>query len=234
MKKLTIMLCVISALVAFMPLKVSAAGFVKTGDSYCNDTDISGGAWYGTFKKGSICYKYTDEANGIKEWTYYLTPSSSLKTLYYEIQPSSTIEIQSVKVNSSAFLAETEKTSTGHRVLLSSNNPNGVTNGTKVLLFTVTTKDLAKEGCYLDISPLSIPKCEVIGSNYYDNNGNNVTQAEFEAACGSGTPIDPDEPDIPDSPQTGSVIPYVAVGGGLLAIAGVYFFSRKSNKMYKI
>ena len=53
----------------------------------------------------------------------------------------------------------------------------------------------------------------------------------YEEVCEGVTP---DEPDVPDTPNTGNPIPYIAVGGGLIAIAGVYFYSRKSNRMYKI
>lgn len=230
MKKIAIMLSVVGVLFAFMPLKASAAGFVKNGDSYCNDADISGGK-YGTFKKGDVCYKYTDEANGIKEWTYYLTANSGIKTIYLEVQPSSTIEIQSIKENSNAFiLANNDKTTTGNRLLLYSTNPSGLSNGSRTLLFTITTKDLGDEGCYLNISPLEVPNCEVINGEYFDKDGNSITKEEYDEVCAGVVPDVPDE----KNPETGSVIPYIAVGGGLLAIAGVYFFSRKSNKFYKI
>ncbi len=67
-----------------------------------------------------------------------------------------------------------------------------------------------------------------------------ITETEYKEICEGyvpDDPTDPDEPlppDIPENPKSGSVIPYVAVGGGLIAIAGLYLFSRKSNKMYRL
>lgn len=230
MKKITIILSVIGLLLAFVPMNASAAGFQDDGSgNFCNDADISGGQ-YGTFKKGDVCYKYTDSANGIKEWTYRLTTKSNLKTIYLEVQPSSSIEIQSIKAGSGLLKADDTKTSTGNSILLLSANSNGINSGEKVTLFTVVTKDLATEGCYLNVSPLSTG-CQVIANTYFDKNGNIITEEQYNEVCGGKGP---EEPDIPDTPNTGNPIPYIAVGGGLIAIAGVYFYSKKSNKMYKI
>ena len=78
--------------------------------------------------------------------------------------------------------------------------------------------------------------CQIVtddnGTKYFDNNYKEVTETEFEEACNGKTP--PVDTDVPNSPDTGSVIPYIAVGGGLVAIAGVYLYSRKANKVYKI
>lgn len=230
MKKLTIILSVIGLLLMSMPMNASAASFKDDGSgNFCNDADISAGK-YGTFKAGDVCYKYTDSANGIKEWTYRLTTKTNVKTIYLEVQPSSSIEIQSIKAGSGLLKADDTKTSTGNALLLFATNSNGINSGEKVTLFTVVTKDLATEGCYLNVSPLN-PACQVIANTYLDKNGNIITKEQYEEVCEGVTPTDPD---VPDTPNTGNPIPYIAVGGGLVALAGVYFYSRKSNKMYKI
>lgn len=230
MKKLTIILSVIGLLLAVLPMNASAAGFKDDGSgNFCNDADISAGR-YGTFKAGDVCYKYTDSANGIKEWTYRLTTKTNVKTVYLEVQPSSSIEIQSITAGSGILKADDTKTSTGNSLFLLTANSNGINSGETVTLFKVVTKDLATEGCYLNISPLN-PACQVIANTYLDKNGNVITKEQYAEVCEGITPGDPD---IPDTPNTGNPIPYIAVGGGLIAIAGVYFYSRKSNKMYKI
>ena len=65
-----------------------------------------------------------------------------------------------------------------------------------------------------------------------DDNGNAISEEEYNQVCGNTT-TPGDNNDVP-SPETGSVVPYIAIGGGLLAIVAVYFFSKRSNKVYKI
>ncbi len=38
----------------------------------------------------------------------------------------------------------------------------------------------------------------------------------------------------PENPETGSAISYIAIGAGVLLVAGAYVLSRKNTKMYKI
>ena len=59
-------------------------------------------------------------------------------------------------------------------------------------------------------------------------------EGKLYEACEGYTPSESNPTDVPNSPDTGSVVPYVAIGGGLVAIAAVYLYSRKSNKVYKI
>ena len=112
----------------------------------------------------------------------------------------------------------------------------GISSGERVLLFTVITRDLegADEECELSLVPQNLNCNTNIDGYYFDNDGNSITAQEYAEVCGNTTPVDPDDPnDIPNS-QTGSVVPYVAIGGGILAVVVVYLFSRKSNKVYKI
>ena len=92
-----------------------------------------------------------------------------------------------------------------------------------------------KSECKISYSPLGV-SCITLEDKsgntiYLDKNGNSITKEQYTEVCEGGTPT---EPDVPDTPNTGNPIPYIAVGGGLVALAGVYFYSRKSNKMYKI
>ena len=63
------------------------------------------------------------------------------------------------------------------------------------------------------------PKCKVVDGKYYDNNGNIVSKAAYEAACGI------------ENPETGINTTIVVVITGTLLAIGCYAFFRK-NKMY--
>lgn len=98
--------------------------------------------------------------------------------------------------------------------------------------------DPNNKNCNLSYAPLST-QCSNVNGKYFDNNGKLVTEDEYKAACEGTNPVNPSNPDDepnnkPDNPQTGNVVPYIAIAGGLAAIAGVYFISKKSNKIYKI
>ncbi len=110
---------------------------------------------------------------------------------------------------------------------------NGKTEALTVLANITDPNTTQDPKCELDYNPLGL-SCATVGEYHFDNNGNSVSEELQQQACeGVGTPTTPDT-DVPDSPKTGSVVPYIAIGGGLIAIAGVYLYSRKSNKVYKI
>ena len=102
-------------------------------------------------------------------------------------------------------------------------------------LTVITTDDPVDDGCILNVSPINTLDCSTsIPGFYFDNDGNSISQEEYNEVCGNTTTTTPESPgDIPNSPQTGSVVPYIAIGGGLLAIVVVYLLTRK-NKVYKI
>ena len=66
------------------------------------------------------------------------------------------------------------------------------------------------------------PKCKIENGKYYDNNGNEVTETEYKAAC-----------ETTENPQTGSFLPYAVIVGGV-AVAGLLYFMTKKNKIYHI
>ena len=220
MKKLIMIASVLAAVLLVVPIRVEAA---EQSDSY------------NVPSQGSVAWEwdYVDEGEGIKEWKFYLTANRDFSYIYTELLPTN-VEIQSITAGSD-FAKTEKKTTNGVDVLLEAVG-SGVNTGDRTLLFTVITKDLegADENCELDLSFKNLDCTVSIPGYYFDNNGNSITQEEYNEVCGNTTPTDPDDPnDIPNS-QTGSVVPYVAIGGGVLAIVVVYLFSRKSNKVYKI
>lgn len=66
------------------------------------------------------------------------------------------------------------------------------------------------------------PTCKIVDGKYYDDKGNEVTEAEYKEAC-----------ENPENPQTGSFIPYAIIIGGIALAGGLYFITKK-NKIYHI
>lgn len=231
MKKITVILGIVLVLFYSLPINASAASYVKDGDTYKINADVSVGK-YGVIKAGDATYKYTDEAEKIKTWNFYITAEEDLDYVAINLLPVS-LEIQSVKVGP----LFNKLSSDNEKILMEVKSAGSAKKGDRILLFTVITKDTADTGCTLSISPQNVEACSVVDGNYFDKNGNRVTEAEYKASCEGTTeptPIPPDDPnDIPNS-DTGSVVPYVAIFGGLMAIAGVYFYSKKANRMYKL
>lgn len=235
MKRITVMLAIVLMLFYSLPINVKAATtYVKEGNTYKSSSDISMGK-YGTVKAGDATYTYTDEGEGIKTWTFYLTAGQDLDYVWLDLLPVA-LEIQSVRAGDRF----NKLSSSNDKLLLEVKNSGSVKKGDRVLLFTVITKDTATTGCTLSWTPQYIDPCTTADGNYFDKSGKRVSEEEYKASCEAqpSTPNDPvmppDDPnDIPNS-DTGSVIPYVAIAGGLIAIAGVYMYSKKANKMYKL
>ena len=232
MKKLFKIFSLVLFMLIIMPNNTYAA--ISFGEPDSDGWHISTGSdsagRYGSFAAGDVKWRYTDEENGIKEWQFTLTPSGNFQTIYMTLVPNA-LEIQKVTAGS-----DFKQLSFDNSAEVVIQPKSSLTKNKKVLLFTVTTKDTAETGCMLSYSPGST-SCAKIGDIYLDKDGKSVTKSEYEKACGTGgttTVTDPKDPDIPNTPDTGSVIPYFAIGGGLAAIAGVYLYSRKSSKVYKI
>lgn len=224
-EKVIMFLGVIGLLLA--PINAKAVGFEENAlGQHCTTGDVSSGK-YGTFKAGDICYRYTDETNGIKEWTFTLTTSKKLTNIYMQISPA-LVSIQDIKVGSDFDLKSNVTSGNDRNVLLTAKSTSGIASDKKTVLFTVTTKDESDKGCSLSASPLEL-SCEVVGNNYFDKNGASITQAQYDEVCGNTKPSKD-----PDSPDTGNVFPYIATGIGLVGIAGIYFYNRKHNKLYKL
>ncbi len=63
--------------------------------------------------------------------------------------------------------------------------------------------------------------CKVENGKWYDKNGKEVTETEYNASCVT-------------NPKTGNFLPYTIVGAGIVLIISVFAITRKNNKMYKI
>ncbi len=231
MKKI-LMGCLGIFLLVIGALNVKAAKFIEDGaNSYKSDSAISFGA-YGSFAAGD--WKYTvDDAQQTKNFTLALTPSSVLKAnsyIYFTIVPTVGLEITNssdISVNTTNFvISSITKVEEGYQVLVQVIR-DVPTQSTSFL--TVNAKVIDKENCEMSISPMKL-SCSVIDTNHFDKNGNLVTEEEYDSLCnGVVTP-----PNDVESPDTGNPIPYIAIGGGLVAIALVFLYSRKSNKVYKL
>ena len=226
MKKIIVILGLVASFMFVMPMSVKAAAFVDNdGDGvYENDAAISMGQ-FGNIEEGDMTWEYTDEEAGEKTWTISFVTSHQY--IYFSLIPDA-LDIDSVVVSGTGF-ALLDQANAGDGmvdVMIESAN-----NGGGEVTITVITYDNADEGCQLSVSPLNLDCSVQVSGLYFDNSGNVITADEYAEVCGNVTPDDPN--DVPNS-QTGSVIPYIAIGGGLVAIALVYFISKKANKVYKI
>ena len=227
MKRNIILFGVLATLLFSLPSVVNAAvSFTDTDrdGTYESSDSISVGQ-FGTIAAGDFTWRYSDEEAGEKTWT--ITFSTNRPFIYLSLVPAF-VEINSVSVSGTGFVKAAQPTSGDGMVDLLIQNTNS---GSATLTITVITTDTADEGCQLNISPIDLDCSVNVPGFYFDDDGNEITADEYEEACGAPAPSDPN--DVPNS-QTGSVVPYVAIGGGILAIVVVYLFSRKSNKVYKI
>ena len=220
MKKLTIILSVIGLLMAVLPMNASAAEMKQNYNSA-----VSG---YGTVTIMET-NGWQTKPNGDKYITqvYYVT-STKGGYVYLDLLETTNVKITSVLPSASFELVKTEDNATGKRVLLKAKG--NISGKTEVFTVMADIVDPQQTECELSFSPLSVGCITIDDKNgnttYLDKNGNSVSKEKYEEVCEGTT--------IPDTPNTGNPIPYIAVAGGLIAIAGVYFYSRKSNKMYKI
>ena len=235
MKKITVILVTIMTMLYVIPMKVSAeelsTDFTDSdGDGVYESTSAISAGRYGNFAAGDITYEYTEGSNEERTWSFYLTVGSNNFDYVYMLITPTNVSIDSVTTDTSSFLALNSIPETGGTLLYEV--AGNLEAGDRVLLYQIITTNTSDEDCQITVSPGEL-NCSVnIPGIYFDNNGNVISEEEYQEVCGNTTPDNPD--DIPNSPETGSVVPYVAIGGGLLAIVVVYLFSRKSNKVYKI
>ena len=216
MKKILSVLCV-SAMVFLMPFVVKAASTTHEVPAYGTVT-IDETPW--------------TQESGVVTQVYSITKSGPFVAI--TIIPTRNVSNVRILDSSSFSIVKNINNEDGSvTVLLKANNGTGASGKTE--LMTVVADGggtIATEGCVLDFSPINLNCSTEIEGFHFDNNGNSITEEEFEEACSGKTP--PTGTDVPNSPDTGSVIPYIAIGGGLIAVAGVYLYSRKANKVYKI
>ncbi len=235
MRKNIILLGLLAMMILATPVNtyaaVSFADDNKDG-TYESVEDISAGQ-YGTIAKGDYTWRYSNTEKKEKTWT--ISFDTTKPFIYIALVPSY-LSIDSVKVSGTGFALASQKAIEGGSTGLLIENTN---KSSAELTITVITTDTSDEGCILNVSPLNLNCSVSISGFYFDNDGNAISETEYNEVCGNTTPGNPDQNpndvpnDVPNS-ETGSVIPYVAIGGGLLGMAVLFMISRKSNKVFKI
>lgn len=224
MRKIIMIASVLMAAILFMPTKAEAAEYESGPISF---------PAFGAVEAEWDYASEDDREDGIKTWSFYFTPNKTTRFVYITLTPVN-LNIQSVRTGDS-FIAG-YRSSNNTEFLLEVTSSSGIASGERVLLFTVITEDAGDPGdpCQLNPGMESLNCSTDIEGFYFNDEGESISAAEYEEVCGNPTTPSDDPDDIPNSPQTGSAVPYIAIGGGLLAIIVVYLFSRKHNKVYKI
>ncbi len=213
MKKFIVMLSLIAIMVGLMPISAKADTYYDVSPEQSEWIAKDGGGYY-INKKFSV----SKTIGGF---------------VYITMIETNNVEITGEMVGTNFELVNKEETANGVAYLLKLKDGVTLSGSTEAITVVANIVDPDKKECELDYSPQGL-SCVEFGGNYFDKDGNNVSAQEYEASC-NGTPTTPTNPsDVPNTPDTGSVIPYIAIGGGLVAILGVYLYTRKSNKVYKI
>ena len=81
----------------------------------------------------------------------------------------------------------------GVKFTIVTKNKSTITTGNLVMgAFSYTKASQAVSGCKVGVSPAVMPTnrytCQKVGENYFDKNGNVVSQSEYKASCGCRTP----------------------------------------------
>ncbi len=210
MKRFLLMVSLIVAMLVVMPN-------VKAADAYYN-VSYDQSEWT---KKDDGSY-YINKI-------YYVEKTVN-GYVYLKLIETNNVKITASLAGSNFTIVNETREENGISYLLKVKDGVNVSGKTEAITVTADIVDASKKECQLDYSPLGL-SCMTIDDHYFDKDSKEVTEEEAQASCEGVTPSNPN--DVP-SPDTGSVIPYIAIGGGLVAIAGVYLYSRKSNKVYKI
>lgn len=221
MKKILTVMCLMFMMLTIMPNNVSAE--IKSKNDKLYGTAIDETGW--------------SSANPKVTQIYYVSKTNAAGYVYMQIQPITNVDNITITYSSTYFeKVSEEKNDDGSVTVLMKTKDGQVLNGTQKELFTVIadfTGDTSnsESACQISFAPLPLA-CTQIGNTYFDKSGKIITAEEYNSICGNTTTDDKNN-DVP-SPKTGSVVPYVAIGGGLLAVACVYLYTKKSSKFYKL
>ncbi len=218
MKKIMGLLSLIALMLGIIPLNVDAAETSKSGTIYGTIT-VNETPW--TAETGTTTQVYSITKSG-PYVGMTIIPFRNISNI--EVKASSEFEIVG---------NPTKGTDGSVTVILKAKNGTGV-NGTKTELLTAVgtgSSDIVSDGCNLSYSPLALNCSTKIENYYFNDEGDMITAEQYSQLCSGVTP--PKDEDVQNA-DTGIAIPYIAVGGGLIAVAGVYLYSKKSNKVYKI
>jgi len=211
-KKLTSVLLLVAVL-CFVALPVVDAA----------KTVIEGGenGEYGAISKERV----TDEETspGFEVNNIYITKSRG-SYIYITFTPGLNIKnIVSIEAANGFKIVSDVKGSDGSRTVLIESLNGKVTKETKILKIEMQQEEVG-EDCKLLVSPHKL-SCTAANGKFFIEDGKEVTEEEYNQVCSNVKP---------EQVKSGIPVPYLAVAGGILAIAGVYLYSRKQNKMFKI
>lgn len=212
-KKITSVLLLVAVLCfVALPIADAAKEPIKGGEN----------TRYGTISKERV--SNDDEAEGFETNNIYITKSSG-SYIYLTFTPAVNVkEIVEIEAASGFKIVSNKKTADGGWTVLIESNNGKVTKDTKILTMTLQQEEVG-EDCNVAVAPHAL-SCTAADGKYFIEDGTEVTEEEYNQVCGN---VKPGE-DV----KTGIPVPYLAVAGGILAIAGVYLYSRKQNKMFKI
>ena len=123
------------------------------------------------------------------------------------------------------------KSETGNGIDVKLTNSKGLTAGSKKIVASIDL-DIADntpstETCeiVLGTTPAApeAPKCQIVDDTYYDANGNEVSEEAYNESCTTD-----------ENPQTGSFLPYTLIIAGIALAGGLYYLTKKNNKMYQV
>ncbi len=226
MKKIFMLLCLVSVMFASLPVRVSAAPMDTTYQTEVETVkDSNGNEWHTNSDGSKMILK-----------DFYVGKTNAAGYVYMAFRENINVKIRAVTVGDEfEQVGEYIPLENGRAYIFKLKNGTSINKKTKLAQVAADIVDPKNSQCKLDYTPYGTI-CSETNGKYFDDKGALVTEDEYNAACdGVTTPDNPNDiPNNPDNPKTGNIIPYVAVGGGLLAIAGVYFISKKSNKMYRL
>ncbi len=215
------MLCVI-----VLPLKASAASgeiFGSTSQTMASGTTTENG--------NTVTIQNRGENTKI-----YLGANVTSGTL---TEYNAHLELSNSNFTFSSFTRESGWTGTiapstdGKGIDINLKSTTGITGRGLVATITLKVSDSAPstETCTMTLqtaeaeTPVTpeTPKCKVENGKYYDANGNEVSQEAYNASCTTA-----------ENPQTGNFLPYTIIIAGILVAVGLYFITKKNNKIYHV
>ena len=122
------------------------------------------------------------------------------------------------------------KSATGNGIDVDLTNSTGYPAGTRKIVasitLTVADSTPSTDTCKITLGKTEEPenpKCQIVDDTYYDANGNEVSEEAYNAACTTA-----------ENPQTGSFLPYTLIIVGIALAGGLYYITKKNNKMYQV
>lgn len=189
----------------------------------------------GSSKDGFYCVatKKDERGNATEETCYIIGRATGGSTLS---RFTGTLTLQNMTVKSITASSPWVNESTSNtNLVFTTSSP--VSNAQFTIATIVLDVNVAGERCAIDLIPcydengnfgcgnkITVEEsytCRVVGGKYYGKNGNEVTEAVYNAECVS-------------NPQTGSSMPYLVIVAGIVLAVGVFTISRKNTKLYKI